>query len=68
MGQHTRFWYLSPLINVHTDVSRRNRGLILVLAFVYESNNGSSQSAHMHADSPEPLLLADVISTEKTKF
>ena len=60
------------LINDHFDVFSKARGLNSGLNrhlhsyFVYASREGSGESVSMHicTDSPEPLLLADVISTE----
>ena len=56
MGQHTKFRYLcaKPLINAKFDASCKARCLIIGLRphlnpyFVYVSNEGSGESAHMH--------------------
>ena len=63
-----------PLINAHAEVSSKARDIHFVLSlhlqpyFVYAISEGSGESAHMCrlicADSPEPLLLTDMICFE----
>ena len=61
-----------PQMNAHADIFIDASSLNFCLSFhlylyfvyIYVSSGGSGESAHMRADSPDPSLLADVISTE----
>ena len=79
ISHHVIFWYLSHLINAHTDVSSNTRCLKTGLSFylhpciVFVSGDEPRESAHIYKaidallmckDLPGSSLLAHVLSTE----